>query len=324
MMMGGWSDLALASAAIVAFRMTAGGLNDLVTNTQMLVQKSLYISDYQNFLAAARGRPDRITSKPVPHFPQLIEVKGLSFRYPGGDGSWTLKDVDFSVSAGEIIALVGENGSGKTTLAKLLAGLYEPQKGVIAWDGRNINEMAPDEVADKISMVMQNPVRWPNSARANIEIGRYRECTENEEQLLKAAEQSGALSIIEKLPKGWDTILSREFHGGHDLSGGQWQRFAIARGLYRDCPIVIWDEPTAPLDAKAEMATYEALRKLSSGRTTFLITHRLMSIKNVDRILFLENGCLIEQGSHAELMQINGSYAALFSLQAEMYNFKLL
>jgi len=206
----------------------------------------------------------------------------------------------------------------------LLAGLYVPQRGMVAWNGCNIAEMDPAEVANRVSMVMQNPVRWPSSARANIEIGRYRDGIENEEQLLRAAEQSGALPIVEQLPMGWNTILSREFQAGHDLSGGQWQKFAIARGLYRDSPIVIWDEPTAPLDARAELATYQALKQLSQGRTAFLITHRLMSITQVDRILFLERGRLVEQGSHETLMRLGGGYAALFKLQAEMHNFRLL
>jgi ATP-binding cassette, subfamily B, bacterial len=324
MIINSWIDLAQAGAAIVAFRMAAVSLEQFVANIQMLVQKSLYISDYQSFVAAAKARRDQRIMRPAPHSPQRISVHDLSFRYPGGDGRWILESIDFTVKAGETVALVGENGSGKTTLAKLLAGLYQPQKGMVAWDGCNIAEIDPKEIADRVSMVMQHPVRWPDSARANIEIGRYREHVENEEKLLRAAEQSGALAIVEQLPQGWKTLLSREFHDGHDLSGGQWQKFAIARGLYRDCPIVIWDEPTAPLDAKAEMATYEALRTLGRGRTAFLITHRLMSIRNVDRILFLEGGRLTEQGSHDELLRLGGAYASLFFLQSELNNSGLL
>jgi ATP-binding cassette subfamily B protein len=324
MIVNSWIDLALASAAIVAFRVAAGALEQLVTNAHTLVQKSLYISDYQSFMDAAGRRAATQPTRPVPRSPQRVGVHGLSFHYPGSEGRWALEAIDFTVEAGETIALVGENGSGKTTLAKLLAGLYRPQKGMVAWDGHDLADMAPGEIADRVSVVMQNPVRWPDSARANIEIGRYREGVENEEKLLRAAEQSGALSIIDQLPRGWATLLSREFHAGHDLSGGQWQKFAIARGLYRDCPIVIWDEPTAPLDAKAEKATYEALRRLGRGRTAFLITHRLMSIRSVDRILFLQDGRLAEQGSHDELMERDGSYASLFRLQSELYNSNLL
>ena len=324
MIVNSWIDLALAGAAIVAFRMAASSLEQLVINIQMLVQKSLYISDYQSFVTAAERRLDLRATRPAPHSPQRISVHNLSFRYPGGGSRWALEAIEFTVKAGETVALVGENGSGKTTLAKLLAGLYQPQNGMVAWDGCNIAEINPEDIANRISMVMQHPVRWPDSARANIEIGRYREHIENDEKLLRAAEQSGALAVIELLPQGWKTPLSREFHDGHDLSGGQWQKFAIARGLYRDCPIVIWDEPTAPLDAKAEMATYEALRTLGNGRTVFLITHRLMSIRNVDRILFLQDGRLTEQGSHEELLRLGGAYASLFLLQSELYNSDLL
>lgn len=324
MILHAWIDLALASAAIVAFRVAAGALEQLVTHAHTLVQKSLYISDYQSFVNAAQRRTSVRPTRSAPRNPQRIGVHELSFHYPGRESRWALEAINFTVEAGETVALVGENGSGKTTLAKLLAGLYRPQKGMVAWDGLNIADMDPTEVADRVSVVMQNPVRWPDSARANIEIGRYREDIENEEKLLRAAEQSGALSIIEQLPHGWATLLSREFHAGHDLSGGQWQKFAIARGLYRDCPIVIWDEPTAPLDAKAEMATYDALRRLGRGRTAFLITHRLMSIRGVDRILFLQDGRLAEQGNHDQLMERDGAYAALFRLQSELYHSNLL
>lgn len=324
MIVHAWIDLALAGAAIVAFRVAAGALEQLVTNAHMLVQKSLYISDYQGFLDAAKRRTATRPTRPAPRSPQRIGVHDLSFHYPGGERRWALEAINFTVEAGETVALVGENGSGKTSLAKLLAGLYQPQKGMVAWDGHNIADMDPAEIADRVSVVMQNPVRWPDSARANIEIGRYRDDVENEEKLIRAARQSGALALIEQLPRGWSTLLSREFHAGHDLSGGQWQKFAIARGLYRDCPIVIWDEPTAPLDAKAEKATYEALRRLGRGRTAFLITHRLMSIRGVDRILFLQEGRLVEQGNHDELMERDGAYAALFRLQSDLYNSNLL
>ena len=134
-----------------------------------------------------------------------------------------------------------------------------------------------------------------------------------------AAQQARALEVIEGLPQGWETLLSREFKGGQDLSAGEWQRLAVARGLYRDAPLVIWDEPTAPLDAKAEYAVYESLRKLASNRTVILITHRLASVRNADRILFLERGMLVEQGKHDELLRLNGRYAELYRLQAKLH-----
>jgi ABC-type multidrug transport system fused ATPase/permease subunit len=168
-------------------------------------------------------------------------------------------------------------------------------------------------------MVQQLPIRWPRSARDNVRLGRHKRSDPTGEALTRAAQQAHALEVIERLPEGWETLLSREFTGGQDLSVGQWQRLAIARGLYRDAPLVIWDEPAAPLDAKAEYTVYESLRKLAADRTVILITHRLASIRNADRILFLECGSLVEQGTHDELLRINGRYAELYRLQAQLH-----
>ena len=317
MIRAGSLDLALASAAAVAFRTASASLNQLVRRGHELLEKALYIGDFQQFLLAAARQCAPRSGLAVPQTPGVIDIRNLGFRYPGG--GWALRDVTITIRAGETIALVGENGSGKTTLAKLIAGLYEPQEGSISWDGVDLRDISPAAVADRISMVLQDPVRWPQSARANVRIGRHVEGHDGEDRLLDAAERSGAMDVIRSLPQGWDTILCREFRGGHDLSAGQWQRLAVARGLYRDAPIVIWDEPTAPLDAKAELAAYEALRRMGAGRTVILITHRLTSVQGADRIILLEQGRLREQGTHKELMARAGPYAHLFAMQMKLH-----
>jgi ATP-binding cassette, subfamily B, bacterial len=310
-----WLDLAVAGAAVIAIRSAGASLTSLVVTGHELLEKALYISDYQEFLDQAERRMPRPAGLPAPERPGRIELDRVGFRYPGSEGRPALADVSFTIEAGQTIALVGENGSGKTTLAKLIAGLYRPTSGAIRWDGVDLCDISPESLADRVAMVLQEPIRWPRSARDNVRLGRWERPDPDEAGLLAAARQSRAQEVVERLPEGWTTLLTRQFRGGHDLSAGQWQRLAVARGLYRDAPLVIWDEPTAPLDAKAEHAVYESLRRLARNRTVILITHRLGSVRNADRIFFLEAGRLIEQGSHEELLELEGRYAELYRLQ---------
>lgn len=313
-----WLDLAVAGAAVIAIRTAGASLTGLVVAGHQLLEKALYISDYQEFLDQAKRRTTPPEGVEAPLSPGRIVLDRVSFHYPGSDGRLALNSVSLAIQAGETVALVGENGSGKTTLAKLVAGLYRPTGGVIRWDGVDLSEMSPASLADRVAMVLQEPIRWPRSARDNVRLGRWERPDPDDTELLAAARQSRAQEVIERLPQGWTTLLSRQFHGGHDLSAGQWQRLAVARGLYRDAPLVIWDEPTAPLDAKAEHAVYESLRRLARNRTVLLITHRLASVRNADRIFFLEAGALVEQGTHDELLALGGRYAELYQLQLSL------
>ena len=242
------------------------------------------------------------------------------FRYPGSASARPALDgIDLTIRGGESIALVGANGSGKTTLARLVAGLYEPTGGAVLWDGTDTRELDPDSLADRILMVQQDPVRWPNDARTNVRIGRHDRVDPDDVGLCDSARLARADEVIDTLPNGWGTLLSKYFAGGHELSGGQWQRIAVARGLFRDAPVLIWDEPTAPLDPAAEYSVYESLRAVSRGRTVILITHRLASVRHVDRICLVDAGKIAEQGSHAELLAAGGRYAKLYELQSRMY-----
>lgn len=319
MLQAGWLDLAVAGTAVIAVRGAGSALTQLMKMAHALFEKGLYISDYQEFIEQSSRRARPTTGVKAPERPGRIELREVGFHYPGQEGRPALRGVSLTIEAGQSIALVGENGSGKTTLAKLIAGLYVPTSGRITWEGVDLRGMAPDSLADRVAMVLQEPIRWPRSARDNVRLGRHQREDPESRVLLQAAEQARALEVIESLPQGWETLLSRQFRGGRDLSGGQWQRLAVARGLYRDAPLVIWDEPTAPLDARAEHAVYESLRQLARNRTVILITHRLASVRNADRIYFLERGAVVEQGRHEELMRLNGRYAELYRLQTRLH-----
>lgn len=315
----GWLGLAAAGGAIIAIRTAGASLSSLVVTGHELLEKALYISDYQDFLDQAQRRTPAAVGQAAPSAPGAIRLEKVSFAYPGARDRLAVREVSLTIAAGETVALVGENGSGKTTLAKLIAGLYRPTGGSISWDGVDLRDIAPASLADRIAMVLQEPIRWPRSARDNVRIGRHQRDDPGDAFLSEAALQSRAAEVVEQLPRGWQTLLSRQFRGGHDLSAGQWQRLAVARGLFRDAPLVIWDEPTAPLDAKAEHAVYESLRRLARDRTVVLITHRLASVRGADRIFLLDSGALVEEGTHDELVRLGGRYAELYDLQLRLY-----
>ena len=221
-----------------------------------------------------------------------------------------------------MIALVGENGSGKSTLAKLITGLYLADSGTVAWDGIDVATVDQRELHERVAAVLQDPLRWPMTAENNVRIAQLDRPDPGGARLADAAARSGADAVVAELPAGWATVLSRQFQGGRDLSGGQWQRLSVARGLYRDAPLVIADEPTAALDARAEHAVFAALRGLAGTgheRITLLVTHRLANVKHADQILVLEHGRLIEHGTHEQLISRRGTYEELFTLQASAY-----
>lgn len=311
--------LAAAATTLVALRTASAALERLVQVGSDLFEKSLYIADWRDFLEQAASLERAAGGGSAPERPATLELDRVGFHYAGRRDAPALQDISLRIRAGETIALVGENGSGKTTLAKLLAGLYRPTAGHVRWDGVDIRDMDPESVADRVSMVLQHPVRWPRSARDNVRLGRHAREDRDGAAFASAARASRAQEVVDGLREGWETMLTRHFRGGVDLSGGQWQRLAVARGLYRDAPLVIWDEPTAPLDAKAEQAVYELLRGLGRGRTVVLITHRLASVRDADRIVFLEKGRIVEQGRHEELLAAGGRYAELYRLQTRLH-----
>jgi len=314
----GWVPLAVAGTAVLGIRTAAAGLRQLVTASNQLFEQGLYVADYQTFLDDAARRVPTTGTRPVPPSPAAIELRSVSFSYPGGHPA--LHDVDLVIRRGEVVALVGENGSGKTTLAKVVSGLYPPAAGTITLDGVPYAELDQDELAVHFGLVLQEPLRWPHDARTNVRVGQHTRDDPGDAALLEAARRARADEVVSTLPQGWRTLLSRYFRGGHELSGGQWQRLAVARGLYRDAPFLICDEPTAPLDARAEQDVFESLRAVAADRTVLLITHRLASVRKADRIYVLHQGRITESGVHDELVSIpNGHYAQLYRIQADQY-----
>jgi ATP-binding cassette subfamily B protein/ATP-binding cassette subfamily C protein len=249
-----------------------------------------------------------------PEFARIV-ASGVTFAYPGADEP-SLREVSIEIGRGEVIALVGENGSGKTTLAKILAGLYRPQAGTVRWDDVSIADVDGGPLRERIAVIAQDHGNWPLNVRDNITMGRALD----DALLAAAAAASGADTVIAELARGYDTLLARQFKDGAELSGGQWQRIAAARGFYRTAPLLIMDEPTAALDARAEYALFSSLRTLARDRTVLVITHRLASARHADRIYVLAHGKVAESGTHADLMALGGQYAELYTLQASQYD----
>lgn len=246
-----------------------------------------------------------------------IEFRNVSFTYPGKE-EVTLKNVSFSMRAGETVALVGRNGSGKTTLVKLLTRLYDPDEGEIQVNGHNIKDYDLKDLREHIGVIFQDYVQYYMSVRENIGVGHIADIT-NDKLILRAAEKSGADMVVEQLPEKYETMLGRWFDKGTQLSGGEWQKVALARAFMRDANILILDEPTSALDARAEYEVFEDFHELTGGKTTIFISHRFSTARLADRILVIENGQILESGSHEELIKLNHRYAELFNLQAEAY-----
>lgn len=297
------------------------GVLDGVSNTY---ENNLFVGTLFEFLEYE----PRIVSPPKPHPVEShpgaggleIEFRNVSFTYPGKDPETeaALKNVSVTIAAGEAVAVVGRNGAGKTTLVKLLTRLYDPDEGEILIGGRNIKEYALEDLREQVGVIFQDYVDYYMSASENIGIGRVT-AIEDRESIMEAAQKSGAHDVIERLPDSYETMLGRWFDEGTQLSGGEWQKIALARAFIRNARILILDEPTSSLDAQAEYEVFAHFRELTSGKTAIFISHRFSTVRLADRILVLEHGRIIENGSHRELIDLGGRYAALFNLQAEAY-----
>ena len=295
------------------------GLSQMLANLGEVYENSLFFQHLLNFLGQRATIAAPTSPRPLPDAAAYtLTLEDVSFTYPGAERA-VFEHLDLELRAGETTALVGINGAGKTTLVKLLTRLYDPQDGRGLLNGVDIREFSPEAYRAALGAVLQDFMRYQLSARENIAVGRVGDADE-ERRLQEAARQASAAALIDSLPEGWDTLLGRQFHvRGQDLSGGQWQRVALARALYRDAPILLLDEPTAALDAETEAELFSKYRELTHGRTTLLITHRFNTVRMADRIVVLEGGRVLEDGTHHELLAHEGRYAEMYQVQAEPY-----
>lgn len=316
----------------IARRLTLGDLTlytQAVSNVQSsfqsilgsissLYEGGLYLNNLFDFLdyePAILDRPDAVPL-PIP-LHAGIEFRAVSFTYPGKSKP-ALRGVSFTLGLDETMALVGQNGAGKTTLVKLLTRLYDPDEGTILLNGRDIRDYQLSSLRSAVGVIFQDYVTYFFSAAENIGVGRIDDL-EDRPQIEEAAGKSGASDVIERLPSGYDTMLGRWFDEGHQLSGGEWQKVALARAFMRDAEVLILDEPTASLDARAEYEIFARMQELTEGKMALFISHRFSTVRLADRIIVLEDGRIKEDGTHEALLELNGTYAELFNLQAAAY-----
>jgi ATP-binding cassette, subfamily B, bacterial len=307
--------LTLLAGAIAGSSTQLQGVFSLFSH---ISDQALFLTDLVDFLNVQPNIQSLPDALPAPRPIRAgFEFRDVSFQYPGS-ARQVLRNLNFRLEPGEHVALVGENGQGKTTLVKLLARLYDPTGGVIYLDGVDLRDYRVEELHKEIGIIFQDFVRYDMAARLNIGVGRIDELGDDE-ALWTAARKSRADLLLSRLPGGLDQMLGRRFEGGMDLSGGEWQKFALARAYLRDAQVLILDEPTAALDAVAEAEVFARFDELSRGKMALLISHRFSTVRKSDRIVVLEDGQIHEEGTHDQLVAHGGRYASLFELQASNY-----
>jgi len=302
----------------LAFQRAQGYLKEVLGSLSRLYEDSLSLSGFHEFLDIKTKIKEPSVPKLIPQpLKKGISFENVSFTYPDGTRP-VFEDLNITIRPGEHVAFVGENGSGKTTLVKLLCRLYDPGSGRITFDGIDIREIKMTDLRHQISVVFQDYAKYQLTAKENIWLGDI-DSKLNENSIINAAQLSGIDKVIDRLPLGYETLLGRWFEGGEELSLGEWQKVALARAFARNAEILILDEPSSALDAKAESEVFNKYHQLTVGKTAILISHRLSTVKMVDNIYVIENGKIVESGSHNDLMKQRGKYAYLFNKQAKNY-----
>jgi ATP-binding cassette, subfamily B, bacterial len=303
---------------INAILQVSANLQQIFVNASGVADQALFLTDLLGFFAmeaTVKSKPNAIKiPRPIR---QGVEFRNVSFAYPGTT-RLVLKDFNFYLRPGERVALIGENGQGKTTIVKLITRLYDPTEGQILIDGVDLRDYDMDDLCHEIGVIFQDFMRYEMTARDNIAVGRIEE-RDRLDRIQTAAQMSLADEVIARLQDKYDQQLGRRFEGGVDISGGEWQRMALARAYLRDAQLLILDEPTAALDARSEQEVFQRFAELTTGKMALLISHRFSTVKMTDRIVVLSHGVLTEEGTHEELIQLKGLYAEMFEMQAASY-----
>jgi ATP-binding cassette subfamily B protein len=308
-----WGTLQFLAGAIAG---ASTSIQNIFSTFSNIADQSLFLTDLVEFFRVGPKIKSKMNALPAPRpIREGFVFENVSFSYPGSS-RLVLNRLNFDIGLGERIALIGENGEGKTTIVKLLTRLYDPTEGRILLDGVDLRDYNIEDLHREMGVIFQDFVRYEMSARHNIAVGRL---DASEDAIVQAAEKSLADHVVDRLAGRFDQMLGRRFEGGTDLSGGEWQRIALARAYLRDAQILILDEPTAALDARAESEVYQRFAELTEGKMALLISHRFSTVKMADRILVLENGRIAERGSHRSLIALGGRYAEMFEMQAASY-----
>jgi ATP-binding cassette subfamily B protein len=316
-------NIGIFTLLTTAIQQASSNLQQAFSTASGIADQALFLTDLIAFFEmkpTLRSKPDAL---PAPRPIRAgFEFRNVSFSYPGTD-RYVLRDFNFIFAPGERIALIGENGEGKTTLVKLITRLYDVTEGQILLDGVDLRDYSIEDLHHEIGVIFQDFMRYEMTARENIVVGRVDGNVSPESIrsacIEEAARKSQASQVIRKLPERYDQMLGRRFEGGVDLSAGEWQRIALARAYLRDAQLLILDEPTAALDAKSELQAFERFAELTAGKMALLISHRFSTVRMADRIVVLEGGKLVEEGTHAQLLASGGRYATMFEMQAASY-----
>jgi ATP-binding cassette subfamily B protein len=308
-------DLTLITTAIMQ---AMSNIQQAFSTASGVADQALFLTDLLAFFEMKPQVQSKANCLAAPNpIMRGFEFRNVSFTYPGTSRP-VLSGLNFTLSPGERVAMVGENGQGKTTVVKLITRLYDPTEGEILLDGIDLREYSLESLHAGIGVIFQDFMRYEMTARENIAVGRI-EVPHAEEEIEYAAKKSLANDVVARLHGGYDQMLGRRFEGGVDLSGGEWQKIALARAYLRDAQLLILDEPTASLDARSEFEVFQRFAELTSGKMALLISHRFSTVRMADRIVVIEGGKLVEEGSHTQLMALEGRYAAMFEMQAASY-----